>query len=89
MGPHRDSTRPDRRVRDGQAREGRSSVGRNTFSVAPGLSIEDHGDEFYLVWEGVGHDVTFALDGEVAVRLAEFILSRRGEAALGGRESLP
>lgn len=59
------------------------------LSLTNGLIVEDHGDEFYLVWEGVGHDVTFALDGEVAVRLAEFILSRRGGAALGGKESLP
>lgn len=50
------------------------------------LRVEDHGSEFYLVSEGEGHDITLSLEAPVAERLAKFILSRRGGAALGGKE---
>lgn len=54
-----------------------------TEELAPGLSIEDHGSEFYIVTGGDGHDLTLALEAPVAERLARFILARRGGAALG------
>lgn len=55
------------------------------LKLAEGLSVEDHGTEFYLVSEGDGHDLTLSLEAPVAERLARFILSRRGEAASGGK----
>lgn len=57
----------------------------STFELAERLSVEDHITEFYLVSRGDGHDVTLSLDATVAVRLAHFILSRRGDAAPGGK----
>lgn len=51
--------------------------------LAPGLTIEDHGSEFYIISEGDGHDLTLALEAPVAERLARFILARRGGAASG------
>lgn len=54
---------------------------KTSIELAEGLQIEDHGSEFYLVSEGVGHDITISLDVPVAERLARFILSRRGAAA--------
>lgn len=59
------------------------------LSLASGLSVEDHGSEFYLISEGEGHDLTLSLEAPVAERLARFILSRRGAAALGGKEIRP
>lgn len=58
----------------------------STEELEPGLRIEDHGSEFYLVSEGEGHDLTLALEAPVAERLARFILARRGGAASGHRE---
>lgn len=54
--------------------------------LAPGLVIEDHGTEFFLLSRGERHDVTISLDAPVAETLARFILSRRGDAASGGKE---
>lgn len=58
----------------------------STEELAPGLVVEDHGSEFYIVSEGEGHDLTLALEAPVAERLARFILARRGGAASGGKE---
>lgn len=52
-----------------------------TETLAPGLTVEDHGSEFYIVSAGDGHDLTLALEAPVAERLARFILARRGGAA--------
>lgn len=59
------------------------------IELGTGFSIEDHGSEFYLISEGEGHDLTLSLEAPVAERLARFILSRRGAAALGGKEIRP
>lgn len=56
-----------------------------TEALAPGLTVEDHGSEFYIISQGDGHDLTFALEAPVAERLARFILARRGMAASGGK----
>lgn len=48
-----------------------------TLSLSPGLTVEFTGDSFFLTSEGAGHDLTFSLEPDIAVRLAEFILSRR------------
>ena len=61
----------------------------NRVDLCPGLSAEDHGTEFYLISEGEGHDFTLSIEAPVAERLARFILSRRGAAALGGKEIRP
>lgn len=50
---------------------------QNTIELARGLTVEDTGDSFFLTSEGAGHDLTFSLEPDIAVRLAEFILSRR------------
>lgn len=60
-----------------------------SIELTKGLHVEDHGSEFYLISEGEGHDITISLEAPVAERLARFILSRRGGAALGGKESRP
>lgn len=62
---------------------------QNTEQLSPQLSVEDTGDAFFIISEGTGHDLTLSLDPDVAVRLARFILSRRGGAALGGKETRP
>lgn len=58
----------------------------NALALSTNLSIEDTGDAFFIISEGEGHDLTLSLDPDLALRLAHFILSRRGGAALGGRE---
>ena len=62
---------------------------KTSIELTKGLHVEDHGSEFYLVSEGVGHDITISLEAPVAELLARFILSRRGGSALGGQESSP
>lgn len=52
----------------------------NTLEVAPGLVVEDHGDNFFLVFEGDGHDLTVSLENQVARRIATFIAERMREA---------
>ena len=70
-------------AKDGDTRD------RGAVELTPGLRVEDHGSEFYLISEGVGHDITISLEAPVAEHLARFILSRRGASALGGKESRP
>ena len=48
------------------------------LQLTAALVVEDHGTEFYLVSRGDGHDYTLSLDAEIAARLAQFILERRG-----------
>lgn len=48
-----------------------------TEKLAPGLSVEDTGDAFFVIIKGAGHDITISLDNDVAIRLAQFISSRR------------
>lgn len=45
--------------------------------LAPGLTIEDAGDGFFLILEGPGHDTTISLDDEIADDVAAFISERR------------
>lgn len=53
------------------------------MSLGPGLSVEDHASEFYLISHGEGLDFTLSLDAPIAEHLARFILSRRGDAPSG------
>lgn len=69
MDPHSGTRLPTQAERESQV------------EIAPGLRIEDHGSEFYIISEGEGHDLTLALEAPVAERLARFILARRGGAA--------
>lgn len=46
------------------------------IELAPGLTVDDQGDGFYLVMEGNGHDVTISLDDPIALALADFVHER-------------
>lgn len=46
--------------------------------LAPGLTIEDHGDAFYLILEGEGCDITISIENDQARKLAAFIQRRQG-----------
>lgn len=52
-------------------------VNERSLALSVNLSVEDTGDSFFIISEGTGHDLTLSLEPDVAVRLAEFILSRR------------
>lgn len=53
------------------------TMDETTEKLAPGLSVEDTGDAFFVIIKGAGHDITISLDNDVAIRLAQFISSRR------------
>lgn len=44
--------------------------------LRPGLTLEDHGTEFYLISEGDGHDLTLSLEVDIARAIAQFIDAR-------------
>lgn len=53
-----------------------STSGFTRHEELGGLGVEDHGDQLYLIIEREGYDMTFAIDVELAERLALFILRR-------------
>ncbi|MFA5861783.1 MAG: hypothetical protein WDA16_08815 [Candidatus Thermoplasmatota archaeon] len=46
------------------------------IELRPGLTLQDHGTEFYLITQGDGYDLTLSLDEAVAEQLAIFVMER-------------